>query len=109
MKVKAALSLWVGLLACQGVGCRSSSARMAGDAATVGDAAALVGDAAAIPTGSCELVPEGFGNEGKEQVRAETVASGLEVPWSLALLPDGDFLVAERPGRVRRVHAGAVL
>ena len=34
-------------------------------------------------------------------VRAETVASGLQNPWSLAFLPDGRFLVTERPGRLR--------
>lgn len=29
--------------------------------------------------------------------------SGLEHPWSLAVLPDGDLLVTERPGRLRRI------
>ncbi|MFT0862272.1 PQQ-dependent sugar dehydrogenase [Ancylobacter sp. G4_0304] len=33
----------------------------------------------------------------------ETVASGLESPWSLAFLPDGRMLVTERPGRLRIV------
>ncbi|MEX2179995.1 MAG: PQQ-dependent sugar dehydrogenase [Gemmatimonadaceae bacterium] len=36
-------------------------------------------------------------------VRVDTVASGLEHPWGLAVLPDGRFLVTERPGRVRLV------
>src|ERR1700726_560884 len=31
----------------------------------------------------------------------ETVASGLDHPWSLAFLPDGRMLVTERPGRLR--------
>ncbi|WP_298745948.1 PQQ-dependent sugar dehydrogenase [uncultured Brevundimonas sp.] len=35
-----------------------------------------------------------------------TVASGLEEPWGLALLPDGRWLVTERPGRLRIVTAG---
>ncbi len=34
-------------------------------------------------------------------VRVQTVASGLEHPWSLAFLPEGGFLVTERPGRLR--------
>jgi glucose/arabinose dehydrogenase len=33
------------------------------------------------------------------------VASGLEHPWGLALLPDGRWLVTERPGRLRLVTA----
>ncbi len=36
-----------------------------------------------------------------QQVRVRTVATGLEVPWDLAFLPDGRALVTERPGRVR--------
>ena len=35
----------------------------------------------------------------------ETVARGLEHPWGLALLPDGRFLVTERPGRLRIVSS----
>lgn len=33
--------------------------------------------------------------------RVVQVAEGLEHPWSLAFLPDGRFLVTERPGRMR--------
>lgn len=38
--------------------------------------------------------------------RVETVASGLEVPWGFAFLPDGNLLFTERPGRVRLVEGG---
>jgi len=31
----------------------------------------------------------------------ETVAGGLEYPWSIAFLPDGAYLVTEREGRLR--------
>ena len=36
-------------------------------------------------------------------VKTETVASGLQNPWSLAFLPDGRFLVTERAGSLRVV------
>ncbi|SIQ07552.1 Glucose/arabinose dehydrogenase, beta-propeller fold [Aromatoleum tolulyticum] len=36
-------------------------------------------------------------------VRVTEVARGLETPWSLAFLPDGNMLVTERPGRLRVV------
>lgn len=35
--------------------------------------------------------------------RVDTVAKGLDHPWSLAWLPDGRMLVTERPGRLRLV------
>lgn len=38
--------------------------------------------------------------------RVETVASGLEVPWAFAFLPNGSILFTERPGRVRIIENG---
>lgn len=38
--------------------------------------------------------------------RVETVATGLEVVWSIVFAPDGRILVAERPGRVRVIENG---
>jgi aldose sugar dehydrogenase len=41
-------------------------------------------------------------------IRVATVVSGLSHPWSLAFLPDGDLLVTERRGSLRRVHQGVL-
>ena len=65
-------------------------------------------DAAAVPpapaatTGAAAKTASGG-------MRVETVASGLEHPWSVALMPDGTFLVTERPGRLRHVDANGKL
>lgn len=39
---------------------------------------------------------------------AETIASGLEVPWALAFVDDRTILVTERPGRVRVIEDGVL-
>lgn len=36
-------------------------------------------------------------------VRVTTVATGLQHPWGIAVMPDGRYLVTERPGRLRVV------
>lgn len=59
---------------------------------------------ASASASSCLLVENGFGSAGQVNVRAETVVSGLEVPWGIAFLPKGDMLVTERAGRVRLVQ-----
>ena len=41
--------------------------------------------------------------------RLVTVVEGLENPWSMAWLPNGDMLVTERPGRLRIVRNGKLL
>ncbi len=41
--------------------------------------------------------------------RIETVAEGLNSPWGMVKLPDGRFLVTERPGRLRIIENGVLL
>ena len=41
--------------------------------------------------------------------RTVILFQGLENPWSMAWLPNGDMLVTERPGRLRRVTNGRLV
>jgi len=85
--------------------------------------ALLAGAAACAQTETVEQgrpnVPE-FDPAFPEQTRApeqhsdltlavETIASGLEHAWGMALLPDGGYLVTERPGRLRVVAPDGTL
>ena len=61
-------------------------------------ALALIGALSALaPAGAQVRAPGG--------PRVATVASGLQVPWEIAFLPDGRALITERPGRVRLMTA----
>jgi glucose/arabinose dehydrogenase len=39
-----------------------------------------------------------------QELQTRSVATGLEHPWAVAFLPEGRFLVTERPGRMRVVQ-----
>ncbi|WP_411197095.1 PQQ-dependent sugar dehydrogenase [Rhizobium sp.] len=41
-------------------------------------------------------------------VRVDKLADGLEHPWAVEVLPDGAYLVTERPGRMRIIREGKV-
>lgn len=43
------------------------------------------------------------------EYRIESLAAGLEHPWSIAVLPDGRMLVTERAGRLRIIEDGRLL
>ncbi len=49
---------------------------------------------------ACVAVPAGA-----QALGAQTIARGLDHPWAVAFLPDGRFLVTERPGRIRTISA----
>ncbi len=42
-------------------------------------------------------------------VRVDTLADDLEVPWSIAFLPNGDLLFTEREGNIRVIRNGKLL
>lgn len=64
----------------------------------------LGGALIAGPAVAAEVVEERIATDHHE-LRLERVASGLTHPWSAAELPDGQWLVTERPGRLVRVDA----
>lgn len=42
----------------------------------------------------------------KQEFEIETVVTGLEIPWGLAFLPNGDMLITERSGKLLRFSEG---
>lgn len=54
------------------------------------------------PAQAVEVVADGIATEHLE-LRLERIAEGFEHPWSVILLPDGRFLISERPGRLALV------
>lgn len=64
----------------------------------------LGGTLLAAPAVAAEVVEERIATDHLE-LRLERVASGLTHPWSAAELPDGQWLVTERPGRLVRIDA----
>ncbi len=52
-----------------------------------------------------DIIVERIGTQ-HHDLRLERIAGGLEHPWAMAQLPDGSFLVSERPGRLAHVSEG---
>ncbi|WP_035990283.1 PQQ-dependent sugar dehydrogenase [Leptolyngbya sp. KIOST-1] len=63
------------------------------------------GDTANQPT-VAQPAPETAQVPVVDSVEPVTLLEGLEHPWAMAWLPDGDLLITERPGRLRRVSNG---
>lgn len=61
------------------------------------------------PPGTPGVSGEVFTTADGTQFAVETVATGLEIPWSLAFAPDGRLFVTERPGRVRVLQDGRLI
>lgn len=66
---------------------------------------AFLGLCSQPPTGASPEQVFEAGN-GQSRYRVETVASGLEVPWGFAFLPNRNLMFTERPGRVRLLENG---
>ncbi|HYP15758.1 MAG TPA: PQQ-dependent sugar dehydrogenase, partial [Opitutus sp.] len=80
-----------------------------GDALSEADRAALLAfmRSSAPPQAPARSKGEAVRTQ-RQNFAIETVASGFEVPWSIAFLPDGRLLVTERAGRLRIVDGGKV-
>jgi glucose/arabinose dehydrogenase len=64
------------------------------------------------PAGPAPTAPLGDGpwdvQSQEAKLHVEVVANGLDHPWGMAFLPDGNILVTERPGRLRVIRDGAL-
>jgi glucose/arabinose dehydrogenase len=63
--------------------------------------------AGALASGSALAQSTVFRTE-KVPVETAIVADGLQHPWGLDFLPDGDAIVTERPGRIRLLSSGGL-
>ena len=63
--------------------------------------------ACAPPTPETPAPGEAFTTADGVRFTVETIATALEIPWSMAFAPDGRLFITERPGRVRILDIGA--
>lgn len=94
-----------------------AAVRLAGGAAALALAFQISTQQACNPTPSPPPAPapspappgEVFTAADGTRFGVEVVATGLQIPWSLAFAPDGRLFVTERPGRVRVIQNGRLL
>jgi glucose/arabinose dehydrogenase len=60
-------------------------------------------------SGSVQAQMQGVQHSALYDFRVVTVADGLERPWGMAFLPNGDMLVTEKAGRLRIIRNGRLL
>ena len=69
---------------------------------------AIGGGEAQDAAGAVAAPADGVYSSARHDFRVVTVADGLDHPWSMAWLPDGEMLIVERPGRLRVVRGGVL-
>jgi glucose/arabinose dehydrogenase len=85
------------------VGCGSSSSDQDTDAASTVEATESAATTPAETTAS--TIAEDATS--KASTKRSTIATGLNTPWSIVFLPDGDALVSERGGVIKRIAKGS--
>lgn len=85
---------------------RRDALRMAGGAVAGGLLAACAAPDLTRTAAQTTGQTGGQGGTTSVEWRVETVAAGLDTPWSLAFAPDGRLFISERPGRIRVVENG---
>lgn len=110
MKVMAVSAMVLALASFGGALSAQGTAPAQAPATTAAPAAAP----AARPAGAGRPVPTALGDgpwdfkTEKASVHVSVVTKGLDHPWGLAFLPNGDMLVTERPGRLRVIRKGVL-
>jgi glucose/arabinose dehydrogenase len=69
----------------------------------------LIAIALALLSASLVLATPNASAAGAAGPRVDTVATGLDIPWEIAFMPNGSALVTERPGTVRLLTSEAKL